>query len=204
MKSNSHFRFIININKLPIFFQLLRKGIFVAVEQRVGIKALLCEKLKIDAAYIDKEVKTIFLNGKPVDDPDSAVIEGGSTLALSAAMPGMVGATMRSGGYYAPLRHAISFDRRNAPDSNMAQSVTVKCFNTVASDLGAFLLHQGVSVAGKDFQEFVDTRIDDFLKEVKSLVLDGKAVEPAVLKQIECSRENIFLQIETDPNANPN
>ena len=39
----------------------------------------------------------------------------GDTLALSAAMPGLVGATMRRGGYFAGLRANISHrdqDRR--------------------------------------------------------------------------------------------
>ena len=49
------------------------------------------------------------LDGKPVDDIGAALVQDGSTLALSAAMPGLVGATLRRGGAYSSFRSAITY-----------------------------------------------------------------------------------------------
>jgi len=63
------------------------------VPARVGlsVKKVLCEQWGISPEYLDKRVKTIFLNGNAVDDIDKAILQDGSTLALSAAMPGLAG-----------------------------------------------------------------------------------------------------------------
>lgn len=48
--------------------------------------------------YVEERIQTLLLNGLAVDDPDTAVLESGARLALSAAMPGVLGATLRRGG----------------------------------------------------------------------------------------------------------
>jgi len=63
-----------------------------------SIKNLLCNQFDITPEYLSDRISTIFLNGKPVDDVESAIIKDNSILALSGAMPGLVGATFRKGG----------------------------------------------------------------------------------------------------------
>jgi hypothetical protein len=89
---------------IPRFFQLLQQGFAVKVQAGCSVKTLLCEQLGLSPEYLEERIQTIFLDGRPVDDVNSAIIEDGSTLALSAAMPGLAGATLRKGGYYAPMR----------------------------------------------------------------------------------------------------
>ena len=83
---------------LPAFFPLLQKGVYIEIDSGVTVRRILEQYCAGGNGYILRRIQTIFLNGKPVDDTDAAILKDGDCLALSAAMPGLVGATMRSGG----------------------------------------------------------------------------------------------------------
>jgi len=93
---------------MPSFFQLMQRGFMVKIRVGCSIKSLLCNQLGLSQEYLEERIQTILLDGRPVDDVESAIVKQESTLALSAALPGLVGATLRKGGYYAPLRSHIS------------------------------------------------------------------------------------------------
>jgi hypothetical protein len=102
--------FVVNEGLVAGFFLLLQQG--VKIRRRVGCSVDIFLREEIGAApeTIEK-IQSIMLDGKPVDDISSALIHDGSTLALSAAMPGLVGATLRRGGAYSPTmkqgKHAL-------------------------------------------------------------------------------------------------
>jgi len=190
---------LVTLNQVPIFFQLLRKGMLIDVEPGLSITELLCGKFGIQADYLEREVQTIFLDGKPVDDINSAIIKSRSTLALSAAMPGVVGVSLRKGGYYAPLRKQISYDRETLSDSGGSKKMVMKCFNTVASDLGPKLLDNGVWIAGKDFQDLLDKRLGDIKAGLEKVTLDDQEGEPVILEKVDWKEKTIFLQVKARP-----
>jgi len=66
-----------------------------------SIRDLLCGQLALQDEYLDNRIHTFFLNGKAVDDVDSTLVTGGAVLALSSAMPGIMGDCLRKGGLYA-------------------------------------------------------------------------------------------------------
>ena len=105
----THVNFTLDAGLLPVFFQLLQKGFRVEGNVGCSVRAFLCEQHGVAPEYLEKRIQTIFLDGKPVDDVDTAIVEDGATLSLSAALPGLVGAVMRRGGYYAPMRDQISY-----------------------------------------------------------------------------------------------
>ena len=86
---------------LRVFFPYLQAG--VEVEVRVGstIKLLLTEQFGIAADYLTNRITTVFLNHKAVDKVETAVVRDGAVLALSGAMPGLVGAKAGFTGVYA-------------------------------------------------------------------------------------------------------
>jgi len=86
---------VITDELLPRFFKLLEQGFFVTTTTGCSIKDLLCKQLSIDEEYLDKRIQTLFLDGKPVDKVEKAYLHNEATLALSGAMPGLVGATLR-------------------------------------------------------------------------------------------------------------
>ena len=99
-----------------------------------------------------------------VDDLESAELRPGSTLTLSAAMPGLVGATLRKGGFYSAMRSEISWkaggdasERHDGPPS----TIRLKLFNTVLREIGPTVLRRGVLVDRRDATGTVRTWCSD-------------------------------------------
>ncbi len=121
---------------LGTFKALLQSGVAVRARTGTSVRAFLVDSLGVDPEYVESEIQTVFLDSHPVDNLDAAHVVDGCTLALSGAMPGLAGATMRRGGYYARMRAGISLDAR--PDSvGGADSgiIRVKLFNRPLGDL---------------------------------------------------------------------
>jgi len=93
---------------IPLFFSLLQKGFMLEVKVGCSVRSLLLDQMGLSAEYIERRIQTLFVDSKPVDDLDRVAIRDGSTLALSSAMPGLLGATLRRGGYYAAMRSQIT------------------------------------------------------------------------------------------------
>ena len=84
---------------VKLFIRLFYSGVNICVQSGKIIKSVLVDEIGIDNDYAENRIQTVFLNAKAVDDISKAVITKNSTLALSAAMPGLVGATFSKGGY---------------------------------------------------------------------------------------------------------
>ncbi len=103
--------------------------------------------LGMSDAYIEGAVSTVFLDYKPVDDLDGAVISPDCLVSLSAAMPGLVGAVMRRNSPYASFREAISHGRPTGQDAAAGCRrciVRVKLFNAVMREHGPLILARGI------------------------------------------------------------
>lgn len=115
-----------------------------------SVEAFLCDRLQVDPAYVDERISTIFLDGQPVDDIKTAVIRDGSVLALSGAMPGLVGAVMRRGSFYASFRDSITRRSENGKNGAVMGTVRVKLFNMVLKELGPHLLELAHRLDGEE------------------------------------------------------
>ena len=82
---------------IAAFFPLLQQGFYIEFSDG-NIQHLLCRICEMSPDDLRCLIQTLFLNGKPVDNMAKVYVRDGDCLALSAAMPGLVGATMRSGG----------------------------------------------------------------------------------------------------------
>ncbi|MEI6874192.1 MAG: hypothetical protein WCL50_03575 [Spirochaetota bacterium] len=136
---------------------LLQAGVRVRCRSGDSARVFMREALGFDDGYIEGTVSTFFLDSEPVDDIDAARVKGGSRVALSAAMPGLVGAVMRRNSPYASLRAGISHDRHAADtaDSPLPSEalVLVKLFNAVMMDRGPALLARGVIVDAEEAEK---------------------------------------------------
>jgi hypothetical protein len=105
--------FTVDESLVSRFLLLLQRG--VRMRRRVGcsVEGFLKDQLGVGSKTIEK-IQSIMLDGKAVDDIGSAVIHDGSTLALSAALPGLVGATLRRGSRYASFRSGITYHEAGA------------------------------------------------------------------------------------------
>lgn len=181
---------------VPSFFQLLQKGFRVKIQTGRSVKSFLCDQLGLSPEYVEKRIQTLFLNGKPVDDKDSATIRDGSTLALSAAMPGLVGAVLRSGGFFASMRSTISYREDTEVERPQEGMVSLKLFNILLREIGPAFLEKGIWVHGKDLQDFIDGKLDDFSTGCKKAILDGKEVDLKRLLEVKWADREVFLLLK--------
>jgi hypothetical protein len=182
-------------NLLANFFPLLQKGFIVKAQVGCTIKTFLCQQLGLDPEYLETRIQTIFLNGKPVDDVNSAIITEGSTLALSAALPGLAGATLRKGSYYASMRSQISYKEMAPTKSPHNGMILLKLFNLILKELGPTFLKKGVWINGKDISDFFTRQSDDFWTGCKAAKVDGKKIDLDKLLDITWVNKHVFLQL---------
>ena len=142
--SPKHLKLRVKFDLVPFFFQLLGHGFTINVQTGCSIKDLLCKQLSIQEDYLAERITTIFLNSKVVDDVNSTMVNEGATLALSGAMPGLVGAVLRSGSFYAAMRNQISHKESKSSSHKQSAKITLKLMNLVVKELGPVFLQQGV------------------------------------------------------------
>ncbi|MGD2124712.1 MAG: hypothetical protein PVG99_01445 [Desulfobacteraceae bacterium] len=181
---------------IPGFFTFLQKGL--AIKARVGssIKAFLCDQLGLSEDYIDQRIQTFFLDGKTVDDVNSATVRDGSTLALSAALPGLVGAILRKDSYYKEMRSQISYKEEAESISAREGTVFLKLFNLLTREVGPSLLKQGVWIQGKDLQDFFRSQPERFWAGCGKAMLDGEEIDLKKLLEREWPEDDVFMKLE--------
>ena len=135
------------------FFPLFQKGVAIPVVVGCSLKSLLVDQLAIPSDYVTDRITTIFFNNSPVDDLERTVIQDGSRVTLSAAMPGLVGATMRRGGFYAALRQGISHAVDSVKTADASGSVRLKLFNLLLAELAPTILARGVLLERDELYE---------------------------------------------------
>lgn len=131
-------------SRLSELSPLLQGGVDVPARTGATVLEFLLEELGISPEQVAR-VSTVFLDGDVVDDLEAAVLRDGARLALSAAMPGLVGATLRRGGAYAAMRAAITrAPERPGAAARRDGTVRVKLFNLLVAELGPTLLRHGI------------------------------------------------------------
>jgi hypothetical protein len=166
-------------DQVPSFFPILQKGFRVKARVGVSIQTFLSNHLGLGPEYIRDRVKTIFLDGKSVDDLDRTLIRDGSRLALSAALPGLAGAVLRRGSPFAGLRSQV--DERKQGLSNGVEEgfVYLKLFNLLLPEVGPLLLQKGILVPREDFQEFWGSLPAESRERLgKTIRVEGKGLPP--------------------------
>ncbi len=177
-------RIAITHDRPSVFSPFLQKGARIQVETGCSISAMLCGQFGISADYIDNRIKTIFLDGHPVDDVNTAVVQDGATLALAAAMPGLVGAILRRGGDLASLRSTISYRSGEERTERRDGVIVIKLFNLVIRELGPVFLKSGIRVSTDDLLSFFRQQRTDFWSACRSVEINNEPVDPEALKQL--------------------
>ena len=176
--------------QLARFHSLLREGFLVEAEPGCTIKALLCEQFMVSPEYLEARVQTLFLNGKPVDDLDRTEVPAGATLALSAAMPGLVGATLRRGGYYAPMRSEITCREPGTCAATGENMVTVKLFNLLGPELAPTFLARGIWLSGRRLREFLSRQPEEFWVGCQTIHRDATPMTTTALRSMTWSNQS--------------
>jgi len=188
----------VNPKLVPLFFQLLGHGFYVSVQTGCSVKELLCNQLGIQEDYLAQRIQTIFLNARVVDDVNSAIVPGDATMALSGAMPGLVGAILRSGGFYAPMRSQISHDKNMSTSQLKDGKITLKLMNLVVKELGPTFLQNGILLKGEALQEFIERQLEDLKRKCVAVELNDKSVEVDSLWKADWETKLVFLQVKSE------
>jgi hypothetical protein len=135
----------LGLAELSRFEALFQRGVAVRACAR-SVLGFLVDEVGLTPEYVRDRITTVFLDGQVVDALDDAVLREGSRLALSAAMPGLVGATLRRSGPYAAMRAEITRRPEHEPDARTRAPVViqVKLFNMLIHEVGPALLVRGV------------------------------------------------------------
>ena len=173
-------RMILPLEQLSAFFPLLQRGVWLRAEVGCSVMSLLTCQFGVAEDYVIERITTLFLDYKPVDDPESSYVKDGSTIALSSAMPGLVGATMRRGGHLAAMRGTIS--HQGQIQKGGSGKVKIKLFNMVMAELGATFLAQGVMLSSDGLRALLDEQGDSFWQSFGSTILGSRQIDPANLK----------------------
>ena len=122
----------------------LQKGFYVPSREGKTVYSFLTGTCGISDTYISQKIKTVLVNGGPVDDIFNTVIRDGGVCAVSGAMPGIVGAMMRIGSPYAVMRESITVKPDRSVESGNEIIITLKLFNVILSDMGPVFLKRGI------------------------------------------------------------
>jgi hypothetical protein len=195
--SPRHISLTVEADLIPAFSQLLQNGFWIKGYVGCSVKAFLCEQFGLSPEYLEKRIQTIFLDGDVVDDVEKATVADGATLSLSAAMPGLAGAVLRKGGYYAAMRDQISCKGETTSASMQLGKVSVKLFNMPLQELGPIFLKHGIWVESNKFKDVLKARADDFQKGCGEVLADGRQFEFKQFLEMDWGMGDIFLQIKT-------
>ena len=188
---------LVDTHLVPLFFQLLGHGFRVDVQTGSSVKEILCNQLGIDEDYLAQRIKTIFLNAKVVDDVNSAIVQKDATMALSGAMPGLVGAIMRSGGFYAPMRRQISHGQNLPASDRQSGQITLKLWNLVVKELGPTFLERGIWIQGTEMRSFIERHWDALKAGLRQVEMNAKPVEARALQKADWQTNLVLLQVKS-------
>lgn len=193
---------VLKQEKMSVLFPMLQEGFQVAAQVGCNIQRLLCDQFGLMPDYLANRISTIFLNGKPLDDAASAVVKDGSTLALSAAMPGLVGATFRKDGCLAAFRESITYQQEDDASATCHDGfVTIKLFNLLISEMGPLFLKRGIWVSGSDLRDVLGSHRSDIDTIFKKIEKNGAGIDPQQIADLEWMPldARFFLQATCEP-----
>lgn len=183
--------------RIAAFFPLLQQGFNIPILRSCSIKAFLCETCALSATHVLPRIQTIFLNGMPVDNLETTVARDGDTLALSAAMPGLVGATMRSGGVLACFRGTIT-QQDSTAEISPAGKICVKLFNLLIKELGPLFLGRGILVSAENIKNALALLTEEDWQACTCATLNQRDIDRAQLPALTFpgGKEMIHLQVD--------
>ncbi len=177
------------------FICFFTEGVSLPITTGGTLKGTICEQLGVAEDYFEERIQTIFLNFKAVDKPEKARVNADATITLSAAMPGLVGATMRRGGTFANLRSSISFVEIDGDIEKQQGLITLKLLNMVGRELGPAFLANGVYLTGEQWAAFLSAPNSDLKDGCRELSLNAEVTAWDQLRGRDWSGQMIFLRV---------
>ena len=196
-----YLNFVVKGDQTSGFLKLIQSGFRLRIQTGPSIRELFCGQFGIPDDYFENRIQTIFLDGKPVDNEDTARVCDGARIALSAALPGLVGAVFRKGGQYASFRRSISHSEAGDSGVKGEGEIVLKFFNMIAKELGPAFLQKGIIIEGKRFQDFIRRNSEDLKAACHSVHLDDAKTDVAGLLKMNWENTEVFLRVTPEKSA---
>lgn len=189
---------------LPWLLPLLQQGFEVQITTNSTVWSVLCRDLGLPPEYVETRIQTVFIDGQPVDSLDQGRVAAGATLALSAAMPGLVGAILRRGSFYAAMRREITYRDEEQDSPAEPGLINLKLFNLLAAELGPHLAARGIWLPCRRWKEFLEYCPPDSWAGLLLIRWNGREVSLAELmaasRSLTAERLHLVVQArEADP-----
>lgn len=176
----------------PFLAPIWQTGVTMNVDVGTSVRNV-CRQIGILDDYLDERIQTLFLNGKAIDDPDTTIVSDRAVLALSAAMPGLAGATLRKGGSYASLRQVITEAAAlAAPTSPQKGSIILKLFNFISQELAPILLRYGIRIGTDELLQLLNKTTKPF-PEIRSIGVPLRSLQD--LENATSGHETVLLRL---------
>lgn len=128
---------------------IMQSGIGLSVTVGLPLSAFLTAELGL-TDQSQQLIEAFLLDGMPVDDPSTAVVENGSRLALAAGLPGIAGLAMNKNSAVRALRGTITH-RSSKVAEPIRGRMTLALYSLVLPALGAHFLKRGIFISPGQF-----------------------------------------------------
>jgi len=185
-------------DKIASLFLLLQNGFFIKACVGCTIEKFFIEQLHLSPDYIETRIQGLFLDGKPADHIETAIIRNGAHLTLSGTMPGLAGMALRRGPL-AVFRHGIT--HREKGDYNFSGDgfVQLKLLNLLMKDMGPELLRRGIYINSSELAGYLGNLPTGFWQGCKSIALNGREVSTGLFQEGEWLPESSLVKFTVVP-----
>jgi len=183
MRDTAHLTVRMKSGALGGWNLLLQKGFYKTGPGGLTVREFVMKVLGYESDYIDKTVRTIFLNYSPVDNIDETIVHDEDKLSLGSAMPGLVGIVMGRDNPFKSFREGITcHDSGLSSDKEETIRVFLKVFSTLAVETGSDILACGIDTTAGDVRMIIKNYSEHF---VNAEGLDGLDAEDLVTVTVE-------------------
>lgn len=152
---------------------------YITARDGASMADFMVRDLGLTPEFVEQNVQTVFLNCSPVDDFATARIHDGSVVALSAALPGLVGAVMRKSGFLASLRQGITKGAEpGVKETGTPVTVRVKAFNLLREPLARLFFRKGVLLPMREAGELLRSLPESFWNGCAGVEIRGERFDP--------------------------
>jgi hypothetical protein len=185
--------------RLPELLILLSRGVMIKTRLDSSLRSVLCRELGTNREFLLKRVSAAFLDGKTVDDLDSAMLAPGSTVALTGCLTEPFLLHAFSQRWFPPETHEEK-SQFCAKSTSPAREgfITLKILNVLIQDFGPHLLESGVWLDTKSLEAFFASRSSRFWTGLKTAKVDEAETDSASLAQGPWSKEPGLVKLRVE------
>lgn len=180
------------------WYLLLQRGFDVSFCTGSSVRSILVDQFGISPELVEKDLRTVFVNGKPVDDIDTATPKDKDVLAIASPMPGLAGITMGRNSPTSGFRADITYcsDSDSEESAGAPGVLTLRLFTTAADRVGKHFLSRGVTVSSAKLLEFLQ---QEGLELIAKFTVGGEDVAgDAILSRLDDLQDDVRLQVELE------